>query len=48
MADALYRMKDNFYVCVTDLLYDMEIHPAFDLQVIEILIGTTPNLMDMV
>ena len=38
MADALYRMKDNLYVCFTDLLYDMEIHPAFDSQVIEILI----------
>ena len=31
-------MKDNFYVCFTDLLNDMEVHPAFDSQVIEILI----------
>ena len=38
MADALYRMQDEFYVCVTDRLYDMEVHPAFDSQVIEILI----------
>lgn len=31
-------MKDRFYVCFTDLLYDMEMSPAFDSQVIEILI----------
>lgn len=38
MAEALYKMKDDFYVCFTDLLYDMDVHPAFDSQVIEILI----------
>lgn len=31
-------MRGNSYVFFTDLLYDMEIHPAFDSQVIEILI----------
>ena len=36
MADALYRMKDEFYVCFTDLLDDMEVDPAFVSQVIEI------------
>lgn len=38
VADALYQMRDNEYGCFTDLLYAMEIHPAFDAQVIEILI----------
>lgn len=37
-ADALYAMRDNFYVCFIDLLHDLETHPAFDSQVIEILI----------
>ena len=31
-------MRDGFYACFTDLLYDMELHPALDSQVIEILI----------
>ncbi len=31
-------MRDTAYACFTDLLYDMEIHPAFDAQTIEILI----------
>lgn len=38
VASALYGMRDNLYTCFTDLLYDMEIHPAFDSQVVEILI----------
>lgn len=37
-AEALYAMRDGFYACFTDLLYDMELHPALDSQVIEILI----------
>ncbi len=31
-------MRDTSYACFTDLLYDMEMHPAFDAQTIEILI----------
>lgn len=31
-------MRDTLYVCFIDLLYDMEIHPAFNSQVVEILI----------
>lgn len=31
-------MRDADYTCFTDLLYAMEMHPAFDSQVIEILI----------
>ncbi len=38
VAVALYNMRDGFYLCFTDLLYEMEMHPAFDSQVIEILI----------
>ena len=38
MADTLYDWRDRFYPCFTDLLYDMEMHPALDSQVIEILI----------
>ena len=38
VADALYQMRGSEYGCFTDLLYAMEIHPAFDAQVIEILI----------
>ena len=37
-AEALYQMRGNDYGCFTDLLYDMEIRPAFDAQVVEILI----------
>lgn len=38
VANTLYSWRDRFYPCFTDLLYDMEIHPAFDSQVVEILI----------
>lgn len=38
MADALYDMRDRFYVCFIDILFDMELHPAFDSQVMELLI----------
>ena len=38
VADTLYSWRDRFYPCFTDLLYDMEMHPAFDSQVVEILI----------
>ena len=38
VADTLYIWRDRFYPCFTDLLYDMEMHPAFDSQVVEILI----------
>ena len=38
VADTLYNWHDRFYPCFTDLLYDMEMHPAFDSQVVEILI----------
>lgn len=38
VADTLYAWRDRFYLCFTDLLYDMEMHPAFDSQVMEILI----------
>lgn len=31
-------MRDTSYACFTDLLHDMEMHPAFDSQTIEILI----------
>jgi len=31
-------MRNTSYTCFTDLLYDMEMHPAFDSQAIEILI----------
>lgn len=38
VADTLYSWRDHFYPCFIDLLYDMEMHPAFDSQVVEILI----------
>lgn len=38
VADTLYSWRDRFYPCFIDLLYDMEMHPAFDSQVVEILI----------
>lgn len=38
VADTLYSWRDRFYPCFTDLLYDMEMHPVFDSQVVEILI----------
>ena len=38
VADTLYIWRDRFYPCFTDLLYDMEMHPVFDSQVVEILI----------
>ena len=38
IADTLYSWRDRFYPCFIDLLYDMEMHPAFDSQVVEILI----------
>lgn len=38
VADALYAMRDNFYPCFTDVLYDMEMSPAFDATNITILI----------
>lgn len=38
VADTLYSWHDRFYPCFTDLLYDMEMHPAVDSQVVEILI----------
>ena len=37
-ADALYAMRDNFYLTFTDLLYDMVMSPAFDATVITALI----------
>lgn len=38
VAQALYRMRHNQYVCFTDLLYDMTMNPAFDSRAIDILI----------
>ena len=38
VADTLYSWRDRFYPCFTDLLYDMQMHPAVDSQVVEILI----------
>lgn len=38
VANALYAMQDNFYVCFTDLLYDMEMNSAFNATSITILI----------
>ena len=38
VVDALYQMRGNTYDYFIDLLYDMEIQPAFDAQVVEILI----------
>ena len=38
VADTLYSWRDRFYPCFIDLLHDMEMHPAFDSQVVEILI----------
>lgn len=38
VANALYDMRSTRCACFTDLLYEMEVHPAFDSQVIEILI----------
>lgn len=38
VAQTLYGWRDKFYLCFTDFLYDMEMHPTFDAQVVEILI----------
>lgn len=38
VADTLYSMRNNQYPTFVDLLYDMEMHPAFDSRNIEILI----------
>lgn len=38
VANALYAMRDNFYVCFTDLLYELEMNPAFNATSIAILI----------
>ena len=38
VAKALYEMRNNQYEYFTDVLYDMEMHPAFTSQVITILI----------
>lgn len=38
VATALHDMRNTHYTCFTDLLYEMEVHPACDSQVIEILI----------
>lgn len=38
VADALYEMREGFYVSFVDMLYDMEMHPAFDSRNVEILI----------
>lgn len=55
VANALYEMRDNFYLSFTDLMYDMEMHPAFDSRNVEILIrmgyfnefGSTGKLLDV-
>lgn len=53
VANALFQWKDREYTCFTDLLYDMEMHSAFDSTSEEILIrmgyfsefGTTGKLL---
>ena len=38
VAEMLYSWRDRFYPSFTDLLFDMEMSPSFDSQVVEILI----------
>lgn len=55
VADALYAMRNNVYPTFVDLLYDLELHPAFDSRNIEILIrmgyfaefGSTGKLLNV-
>lgn len=55
VAVELYRMRDNQYAYFTDLLYDLEMNPAFDARIVTILIrlgyfqefGSTGKLLNI-